>query len=117
MESHPSKNEGWGTRRFHREFPTKLVLTLPEKELRKMRGQYKYKVSQQDKLVDQCIRTLVEEAMVESVQQHGRRVSQKQIRGSVQKRLAALNRSISEKSQKTLQQSYEAARRVLGGGK
>lgn len=116
--------------RFDKEVPTDLLLSVPEKKLRKIRGQYKRRVAQEDKKLERCIRQLIEEAIIHDfgcpVNERlllkpsfppppGGKAKPAQIRGAVQNGVARVNRYILAKSQLALRESYEAARSALGG--
>src|SRR6185437_8356096 len=74
------------TQKFKREFSADLLRTMTQEKLRKKRGQFKYRVSQQDKLVDKSIRRLIEDSIVRELQSlpGGQRFTKKKVRGAVQ---------------------------------
>jgi len=101
-------------RRFEREVPVELLDTMPVKQLRKKRGQYKQRVAQQDKRVDKSLRALIEESALRELQLDGQKYK-RLVRGHVQKRVADLNRQMNQIAKKTLRLQYRAVARVLSG--
>jgi len=104
------------TKKFEREFTSEMLLSVPEKKLRKARGQFKHRVVQQNKAVDKSIRTLIEETAVGDFKSAGvQTVTAKKLRGIVQRYVAQVNREATQKAKKALQQSYEAVVAALSG--
>ena len=96
--------------------PLDLLEKMPDKKLRKLRGQYKRDVAQQDKQVDKSIRKLIEEEMLRTLNSTpgGQNIKAKQLRGAVQRRVASINRDVIQRGQRALG-SYQAAAAALDG--
>ena len=103
------------TKKFEREFPSDLLLRVPEKKLRKMRGQFKSRVAQKDKLVDKTIRKLIEESVVPDLQNAGVKITAKKIRGAAHEYIIKMNKMANERAEQALRESYDAVAKVLGG--
>jgi hypothetical protein len=101
------------TKKFEREFPTDLLETMPAKQLRKKRGQFKKRVAEQDKLVNKSIRKVIEDAVVRQFPN----IPRKKIRGHVQEYVLKLNRDLNRETQLALEKSYAAVRAALSGHK
>ncbi len=105
--------------KFDRECTAERLDTMTEKKLRKLRGQLKRRVAQQDKIVDKNLRKLLEEKVLRDLHSfpEGKKIKAAQLRGAVQKRLAGINRDTHRSAQKALRASYNAVAAVLGGTK
>jgi hypothetical protein len=101
-----------------KEIPAEAILRMPEKKLRKLRGQCKYRVSQQDKIMTKKICKLVEELVIREINSSEVGVklrSGKVLRTHLQKRIAETNRLLNERAQKTLSGRSSAASKALYG--
>jgi len=89
------------------------------KTLNKAMGQQKHRLSQQRKIVDKCIRNVLEEWVIQTLAPPpgGAKITRKKIRGNIQVSVNGLNRQIHQGFQKLLDAAYSSARDVLSGGK
>jgi hypothetical protein len=98
----------------HRKFPVALILSTPEKKLKKMMGLEKHRLNQQSKVVDRLFAALMVEKMLRD-ELGGQKITKRKLRGPSLRLVQSVNEVIYANCQKALKEATENATKELLG--